>query len=64
MAIEGKVDRGKGDTIFTQIFDAIEAAEKENYQKMFRVDDSDSRVWRANFQGEGSIDAGGPYRES
>ena len=63
MAIEGKVDRGNGDTIFTQVFDAIEAAEKANYQKVFRVD-TDYRIWRANFQGEGSYDIGGPYRES
>jgi len=64
MAIEGKVDRGKGDTIFTQVFDAIEAKELENYPEVFRVDDSSHRVWRANFQGEGSYDIGGPYRES
>ena len=63
MAIEGKVDRGNGDTIFTQVFYAIEAAEKANYQKVFRVD-TDYRIWRANFQGEGSYDIGGPYRES
>jgi E3 ubiquitin-protein ligase HERC2 len=37
---------------------------KENNYQTMRKNDADSQAWRINFIGEGSIDAGGPYRES
>lgn len=41
----------------------MESAQKDNYKKWWRREGPDNRVYRANFKGEGSIDAGGPYRE-
>ena len=38
--------------------------EKDRYKDWWRRDGPDDRVFRANFKGEGSIDAGGPYRET
>ena len=32
--------------------------------KSFLVNSADSQILRVNFSGEGSIDAGGPYRET
>jgi hypothetical protein len=36
----------------------------QDWINAFRVDGPENRVWRANFLHEGSIDDGGPYRES
>ena len=47
-------------TTFGQIFSAVNGAEP----RRLRISGGEGRVWRANFVGEGSIDAGGPYRES
>lgn len=67
MAIDGKVDRGDGDTLFTQVFTEMIRQESSEWKTWWRRDGSDrntsNRVFRANFVGEGSIDAGGPYRE-
>ena len=37
---------------------------KENNYKTMQKNGTEDKAWRANFVGEGSIDAGGPYRES
>ena len=37
--------------------------EEKTYKDWFRREGTDDRVFRANFKGESSIDAGGPYRE-
>lgn len=36
----------------------------ENNKKCFWVNSTDSRVFKVEFKGEGSIDAGGPYRDT
>jgi hypothetical protein len=61
-AIDGKVDKGDGDTLFSQMFSIMQTKEAK-YEEWFRREGLDDRVVRANFKGEGSIDAGGPYRE-
>lgn len=57
---EGKVDH-KGEM---SMFGQIRKKMKENNYQTMRKNDADSQAWRINFIGEGSIDAGGPYRES
>ena len=37
--------------------------EQSKYKEWWRREGGDNRVFRANFKGESSIDAGGPYRE-
>ena len=64
VGIEGKVDRGDGDTLFTQLFKGMKNSEPSNWKNWWRKEGIDDRVFRANFQGESSIDAGGPYREA
>ena len=61
--IEGLVDRGDGDTIFSQMLRNLKR-DHGNYENNFRRDSLETRVWKANFLHEGSIDDGGPYRES
>jgi len=61
--IEGLVDRGDGDTIFSQMLRILKR-DHGNYENNFRRDSLETRVWKANFLHEGSIDDGGPYRES
>lgn len=61
--LDGKVDNGDGDTIFTQILKGMKSKEPSKYMEWFRREGTDDRVFRANFKGESSIDAGGPYRE-
>jgi len=41
----------------------MEQQQAANYKKWWRREGNDNRVFRANFKGESSIDAGGPYRE-
>ena len=36
----------------------------ENALKCFRVNNVDSQIMKVEFKGEGSIDAGGPYRDT
>jgi E3 ubiquitin-protein ligase HERC2 len=57
---EGKVDHKGEFSMFGQIRKKL----KENNYQTMRKNDCDSKAWRCNFIGEGSIDAGGPYRES
>lgn len=57
---EGKVDH-KGEL---SMFGQIRKKLKENNYQTMRKNDADSQAWRINFIGEGSIDAGGPFRES
>ena len=67
MAVEGKTDHGDGDTLFSQVFRAMKMKQPHNWMNWFRKQgndrDTSNRFIRANFKGEGSIDAGGPYRE-
>ena len=37
---------------------------ESNNLKCFRVNSCDSQIFKVEFKGEGSIDAGGPYRET
>uniref|UniRef100_A0A7S3NE73 HECT domain-containing protein n=1 Tax=Euplotes harpa TaxID=151035 RepID=A0A7S3NE73_9SPIT len=60
-----KKDRGKVDhkgewTTFGCVFKTIKDKNFESLRKA----NSSYKAWRATFVGEGSIDAGGPYRES
>ena len=42
----------------------MEQEQRDNkYKEWWRRDTMDARVFRANFVGEHSVDAGGPYRE-
>ncbi|CDW84904.1 hect e3 ubiquitin [Stylonychia lemnae] len=56
----GQVDHKGEHTIFGQIFQSL----KLSGFSAFKQNSTDSRVYSAKFIGEGSIDAGGPYRES
>lgn len=42
----------------------MEKQQKDRYKTWWRREGGDNRVFRANFKGESSIDAGGPYRET
>jgi hypothetical protein len=56
----GKVDHTGEYTVFGQIF-------KPLYAKKFSplmINNSTDRAWNSKFIGEGSIDVGGPYRET
>jgi len=57
----GKVDFGDGDTVFSQVMRRCKQ-DDPNYTA-WRKNWLNSAVFRANFLHEGSIDAGGPYRE-
>jgi hypothetical protein len=57
----GKVDTGDGDTVFMQVMRVMKR-EDPNFTA-WRKNGLNSAVFRANFLHEGSIDAGGPYRE-
>lgn len=56
----GKVDHNGEAAIFSQIWKKLK---EKNYISLRRNDSSD-QCWSATFLGEGSIDAGGPYRDS
>ena len=57
------MDRGDGDTLYTQLFNGMQREQAREYETWWRRDGHDDRVFRANFSGERSVDAGGPYRE-
>ncbi len=56
----GKVDHTGEYTVFGQCFKALSS--KKYYPMM--VNNSTDRAWNSKFIGEGSIDVGGPYRET
>jgi hypothetical protein len=56
----GKVDHTGEYTVFGQCFKALQA---KKYFPML-VNNSTDRAWNSKFIGEGSIDVGGPYRET
>ena len=58
------MDRGDGDTLFSQLFKAMKSELSHDWKDAWRKNDSEDRVFYANFQGESSADAGGPYREA
>jgi hypothetical protein len=57
---KGKVDNKGEWTMFGVTMKAV----KDKKYECLRVSNSSTKAWRANFTGEGSIDAGGPYRDS
>jgi hypothetical protein len=57
---KGKVDN-KGE--WTMFGEAMKVSKEKKYETL-RVANSSSKSWNANFVGEGSIDAGGPFRDS
>jgi hypothetical protein len=59
----GNVDKGDGDSMFTQMYRVMKS-KRDDYWFYFKTKDVNKRVWKANFLHEGSIDDGGPYRES
>ena len=62
-AEEGKIDHEGKYSIYGQI---IQGMKNDGYTDLsnFRHKDVDGRIYRINFKGEGSIDAGGPFRDS
>lgn len=62
-ADEGKVDHEGKYSIFGQI---MQSMKQQGYGDLncFRKNHVDGRIYRINFRGEGSIDAGGPFRDS
>ena len=62
-ADEGKIDHEGKNSIYGQIVSQLKA-KGYNDLSNFRHRYLDSRIYRINFRGEGSIDAGGPYRDS
>jgi E3 ubiquitin-protein ligase HERC2 len=63
--IQHKKDRGKVDNKgeWTTFGLTMKKVKEKNYEYL-RVCNSSYKAWKANFVGEGSIDAGGPYRET
>ena len=61
-AVEGKVDHEGTMTIFGQAFQQCKQQDPSYWN--FRHGRMGARCWRVNFQGEASVDAGGPFRES
>ena len=57
---EGLVDNNGEWTVFGV---TMQKLKQENYQYL-RINDTNRKAWDANFVGEGSQDAGGPYRET
>ena len=53
VAIEGRVDRGDGDTLFSQVFRKMKEAQPSDWRQYWIKDGSDrnsgNRVFRANF---------------
>jgi len=62
-AVDGKIDDGSGDTLFSQLFRGMKRRSPEKWKEWWRKDNLGDRVFRANFKGENAIDASGPYRE-
>lgn len=58
----GAVDHEGVHTIFGQIMQCIKKS--PNNRNCFRQNSVDSQILKVEFKGEGSIDAGGPYRET
>ena len=58
----GGVDHEGVHSIFGQIMQSIKKSPKA--KEAFRVNSVDSQILKVEFKGEGSIDAGGPYRET
>lgn len=60
-----KKDRGKVDHKgeWTTFGTCMKKLKETNYNSL-KKSSSSTKAWRAQFMGEGSIDAGGPYRES
>ena len=63
--IQHKKDRGKVDNKgeWTTFGTTMQALKSKNYESLNKPNSS-YKSWKATFVGEGSIDAGGPYRES
>ena len=57
-ADSGEVDHNGQYTIFGQVYQKLKGK-----AKCFKQNGTDSRIFKVDFLGEGSIDAGGPYRE-
>lgn len=56
----GDVDHTGSWTMFGTAMNAL----KTNDYQSLRLNDSDSKAWNADFEGENASDAGGPYRDS
>lgn len=61
-ADSGKVDHEAKYSMFGQIIKQL--AESNPDMSNFRIKSIDEKCYSINFLGEGSIDAGGPFRES
>ena len=61
-AVDGKVDHDGTATCFGQFFQQLKANDPKFTN--FRQQGVEARCWSANFVGEASIDAGGPFRDS
>lgn len=63
--IQFKRDKGKVDIKGEwSMFSTVMKKLKESNYESLKKQNSSYKAWRANFMGEGSYDAGGPYRES
>lgn len=58
----GAVDHEGVHSIFGQIMQSIKKS--QSARECFRMNTVDSQILKVEFKGEGSIDAGGPYRET
>lgn len=58
----GKIDHEGKYTIYGQIIQQLK--EESSEMSNFRIKTTDEKCYSINFKGEGSIDAGGPFRES
>ena len=60
---EGNIDHEGRYSIYGQIIQQLKYDGPSDLRN-FRKRDVDSRIYKINFKGEGSIDAGGPFRDS
>jgi len=62
-ADEGNIDHEGRYSIYGQILQQLKQHGPSDWSN-FRKKNVDGRIYRINFKGEGSIDAGGPFRDS
>ena len=62
-ADEGNIDHEGRHSIYGQVIQQLKEKGPSNLNN-FRKKNVDGRIYRINFKGEGSIDAGGPFRDS
>jgi hypothetical protein len=63
-ADEGKCDHTGEFTIFGQLYQLMKSKDGRFNRDCFRGNSTDYQIFSADFAGEGSIDVGGPFRDT